>query len=185
MNHFYQNIPGWFGFQSLYEWAVKAAPLQWPTTFVEIGAWKGRSAAFMGVEIINSGKPISLIVVEHGLGEVGAPTDLYDKDPEFPQLLQVLHRNLEPIQSVTRIISLHSLAAAQLVPDDSCQFVFIDGDHRYEAVQADIEAWLPKVVSSGVLAGDDYWEKGVHRAVHERLAKVHEGDGRWWSWQKP
>lgn len=33
--------------------------------------------------------------------------------------------------------------------------VFIDGDHRYEAVRADVDAWLPHVRSGGMLALHD------------------------------
>lgn len=46
--------------------------------------------------------------------------------------------------------------------------VFIDADHSYEAVKADIAAWTPKVRKGGVLAGHDYGVfEGVTRAVNE------------------
>ena len=34
-------------------------------------------------------------------------------------------------------------------------FVFIDGDHRYESVRRDIQAWLPKVRPGGIMGGHD------------------------------
>ena len=34
--------------------------------------------------------------------------------------------------------------------------IFIDGDHSYEAVRADLAAWEPKLVPGGILAGHDF-----------------------------
>jgi predicted O-methyltransferase YrrM len=48
--------------------------------------------------------------------------------------------------------------------------VFIDGDHHYEHVKSDIQAWLPHIKPGGVLCGHDYgYEKwaGVKQAFDE------------------
>lgn len=37
-----------------------------------------------------------------------------------------------------------------------CNFLFIDGDHRYPAVKADLGIWIPKVKKSGLVAFHDY-----------------------------
>jgi predicted O-methyltransferase YrrM len=34
--------------------------------------------------------------------------------------------------------------------------VYIDGDHRYEAVKVDILTWIPKVKTGGIIAFHDY-----------------------------
>jgi len=67
-----------------------------------------------------------------------------------------------------------SVIAAQQVEDQSLDFVFIDADHSYEAVKADILAWRPKIRTGGIIAGHDYkgfrdrrGDYGVSRAVHE------------------
>ena len=62
MEHFYQNIQGWFSFAGIYSDQVKLA--QDGAHFVEVGAWLGKSTAFMGVEIINSGKKIKFDVID-------------------------------------------------------------------------------------------------------------------------
>jgi Methyltransferase domain len=51
-------------------------------------------------------------------------------------------------------------------------FVYIDCDHRYDAVKADIEAWYPVLQSGGIFAGHDYMPEhdGVRRAVNEFAA---------------
>ena len=45
--------------------------------------------------------------------------------------------------------------------------VYIDADHTYEGVQADLSVCAPKVPSGGFITGDDYDSLGVGRAVGE------------------
>lgn len=61
------------------------------------------------------------------------------------------------------------------VDDGELDFVFIDADHSYEAVKADIAAWTPKVRKGGWVLGHDWNEKrfpGVVRAVTEAFGDV-------------
>lgn len=47
-------------------------------------------------------------------------------------------------------------------------FLFLDGDHSYEGVKTDVDTWLPKVKSGGVVAMHDIgWAEGVQRVVRE------------------
>lgn len=62
--------------------------------------------------------------------------------------------------------------------------VFLDADHRYEAVAADIAAWTPLVRPGGILCGHDFsrdgWP-GVVRAVEESGPYEHiAGSVIWW-----
>lgn len=49
-----------------------------------------------------------------------------------------------------------SLEAAEDVADGSLDFVYLDANHSRPHVEADIEAWVPKVRVGGVVAGHDY-----------------------------
>jgi hypothetical protein len=49
-----------------------------------------------------------------------------------------------------------STIAAQKFNDGSLDFVYIDANHNLPNVIADINAWLPKVRSGGIIAGHDY-----------------------------
>ena len=55
------------------------------------------------------------------------------------------------------LVRAMSLEAVTAVPDASLDFVFIDGNHKYQYVLADLQAWSPKVRPGGIVAGDDYY----------------------------
>lgn len=90
------------------------------------------------------------------------------------------------------LLRANSAIACRAIGDQSLDFVFIDADHTYDAVKADIEAWWSKVKQGGLLSGHDYDSRldrsgkwGVKRAVSEfsdrlKLA-VHVGRHHvWW-----
>ena len=55
-----------------------------------------------------------------------------------------------------KVIRKASVEAARLFDQEHFDFVYIDANHAYEGVRADIEAWWPKVRKGGILAGHDY-----------------------------
>ncbi len=58
-----------------------------------------------------------------------------------------------------------SIKAAQIFDwhNTKLDFVYLDADHAYESVMADIAAWWPRIVPGGILAGHDFIEDGWHR----------------------
>ena len=79
------------------------------------------------------------------------------------------------------IVTVHRGASwdmADRIADNSLDWVYIDGDHSYEAVARDIATYRAKVKPNGVLAGDDYrsqggwWKDGVTRAVDEFIRQT-------------
>lgn len=85
-----------------------------------------------------------------------------------------------------------SPAAADRFADAGLDFAFLDANHRYESIRADLRAWWPKVRPGGLLCGHDYgvygdatgaW--GIRRAVDEWAAATDRpvrvgADGVWW-----
>lgn len=68
-----------------------------------------------------------------------------------------------------------TVEAAANVADYSFDFVFLDADHTYAGVSADIDAWLPKVRPGGMMLGHDYNPDdfpGVVKAVDERFKTI-------------
>jgi predicted O-methyltransferase YrrM len=62
---------------------------------------------------------------------------------------------------------MDSVAAANHIPDESLDFVFIDGDHSYNAVIRDVGIYWNKVKPGGIFAGHDWQLPDVNRAVIE------------------
>lgn len=182
MEHFFGNIEGWFDYEDLYREIVANASTG--SRFVEVGAWKGRSAAFLGVEIVNSGKHISLDVVDHFIGVEGVTGDSVQM-ARFVKSYKECRRNLEPLEFIN-IVPLRSQYAAALYEDNSLDFVFIDANHAYPFVKQDIEAWYPKVKRGGLLAGHDYTShKGVKKAVDEKFPGAKQVSLKCWITTKP
>jgi len=54
------------------------------------------------------------------------------------------------------LLEMFSEDAARKVPDDSLDFVYIDGMHLYDFVMQDIILWSRKVREGGIISGHDY-----------------------------
>jgi SAM-dependent methyltransferase len=146
----------------------------------EVGSWKGDFAS----QLLTVTRPRQLYLIdpwehreedayEHALfgGEAG---DGHAKmEAVYRGVLDRFGAEIEHGQVFVRR-SRSGEAAADLA-DDSLDWVYIDGDHTYDAVKADLEAYHRVVRPGGLLAGDDYglpgwWESGVTRAVDEFTA---------------
>jgi hypothetical protein len=63
---------------------------------------------------------------------------------------------------------------------DKFDIIFIDADHSYEAVKADIENWWPHLADDGIMVGHDFHvigSEGVVQAVFERFGEKHKAIG--------
>ncbi len=73
-----------------------------------------------------------------------------------------------------------SLNAAREFREGELDFVYIDANHSYEYIRADLEVWFPKVKSGGLFAGHDFIDTvdgngvfGVQSAVEEFAEQHH------------
>jgi hypothetical protein len=59
--------------------------------------------------------------------------------------------------------------ACKQIATEELDYLYIDGNHQYEYVKADIETYLEKVKKGGILAGHDFMgdHNGVEQAVRE------------------
>lgn len=92
-----------------------------------------------------------------------------------------------------------SLEAAAKVADASLDFIYVDSNHLFDHVIADINAWTPKVKVGGIISGHDYFENPDKpfiqvKAAIDHYTRVH-GIDPWfvlandkspsWYWVKP
>jgi len=169
MEHFYENIEGWFSFQSTYKFIVNAAFAETHNHFVEVGAWYGRSAAFMATEIANSGKDITFDVIdtwegslEHQEGQGSEDKNIVETGTIYDHFID----NMKPVEGFYNPRKMSSLEAASTYPNGSLDFIMLDASHEYDDVLADIAAWYPKLKPNGIFAGDDMTWESVIKAVY-------------------
>lgn len=170
MKHFYKDInsENWFNYEDLYSNMV--TKFNDGAHFVEVGVWKGMSACFMAVEILNSGKQIKFDCVDTW---EYVETSSEIQEPQFESLFETFKTNIEPVKDQINIVKNLSWDAANNYDDNSLEFVFIDAGHDYNSVMKDLNAWYPKVKNGGVIAGHDYhYDVGVYHAVNEYFQGV-------------
>ena len=122
----------------------------------EIGVWKGDFSQ----RILDITKPLELHLIDPWEVQPDFPTRWYggtkasdqtDMDEIFDSVRDRFSGNPE--------VSLHrnhSEIAHSDFPDDFFDWVYVDGNHDYDFVKADLEAYLTKVKTGGYLTGDDY-----------------------------
>jgi predicted O-methyltransferase YrrM len=171
MEHFYQNIDGWFSYEYIYKSVVDQADDD--SLFVEIGSFKGRSSAFMAVEIANSGKKIKFDCIDP-MKPMSHYVDSADKDPEEFKGYnsEDFHSRLEQANGYYNLLQMTSDEAVNQYEDGSIDFIMIDGDHTYEAVKRDIINYFPKMRPGGLMTGDDAFAQDIQRAFNDAITEL-------------
>ena len=162
MEHFYEDV---YGFSqgdifALYKKMVEK--FSSGSHFVEVGTFLGKSAVYMAVEIINSGKLIKFDCIDHWLGsEEHKDNDKVDVDNLYEDFL----KNIEPVKGIIKPVRGDSISASKLYKPNSLDFIFIDASHDEQSVKADLTYWMPRLKEDGIIAGDDIGNEGVANAV--------------------
>ena len=128
--------------------------------FVEIGSWKGRSSVMIGTAFRGR-----LYCIDTWLG--GYDNDLIGEASKT-DIYFIFLSNINRFGINPSIIRQPSVEASKLFVDKSIDVLFLDADHKYESVKADLIAWIPKV--RGWLLAHDYgYCDGVKPAFDEIL----------------
>lgn len=148
-------------------------------TAVEIGTWRGDFANVMCQKL----NPKKFFAID--------PFMLYEGYTDKPDVNEFSNQtNLDRLAErvASRVASMLPDGRSELLremgqtaidrfADNSLDVVYIDADHKYEPVLADIRAWYAKVKPGGILCGDDYIEGshiekfGVIQAVKDFAAE--------------
>lgn len=101
----------------------------------------------------------------------------------------IAHSKLKDYENKIEWVKAKSADVANKFNDGSLDFVYIDGDHQYEAVLQDVGLYYPKVKKGGLVSGHDYGRRwpGVPIAVNEFCKKnnfkLNTEDIDWWIWK--
>lgn len=146
----------------LFLWQVGLAPAETQTTaaereclaryaggkrrLVEIGVWHGVTTRVLRAAMASDGI-------------------LFAVDPYYPGRLgfsvqrHIARREVEKVRNGTvewvRLTGAEAGRARQAAGREVVEFIFIDGDHTYEAVRADWDAWSSLVAPGGIVALHD------------------------------
>ncbi|MBD3227724.1 MAG: class I SAM-dependent methyltransferase [Candidatus Lokiarchaeota archaeon] len=142
----------------------------------EIGVYKGNFSD----EILDLVEPRKLHLID--------PWKYHDKDDYSTALFGGIAGSQDSMDDIyesvrekfkpeldKKIIDIHrdySQDAYEEFPDEYFDWIYIDGNHKYEYVKKDLELYYPKVKKKGYITGDDYkkfgwWDGGVKKAVKE------------------
>jgi len=177
-----KELPGgWFGWddQAFYKELIRRIPDG--GVMAEIGVWMGRSLC-SAAEIIKE-KNIQVHAIDTFKG---SPWEMEDgAQVKGMDLLQIFKDNIERfgLTDYVKIYPMDSADSAFLFNDKSCDLVFIDADHRYEGVQRDVKAWLPKVKDGCLITGHDIqWNDSVAPALYDLFGRenVFSGANIWY-----
>ena len=80
----------------------------------------------------------------------------HDMSADTVQVNELIARQRLRVYPHVTITRGASTDVAQTFTEESIDAVYIDGDHEYSAVVADLHAWIPKVKRGGMVAGHDY-----------------------------
>jgi predicted O-methyltransferase YrrM len=131
-------------------------------SIVEIGCWMGKST-----HALLSGCKGMVYAVDNWEGSCYDNTSSVRGLRQAARELNIYERFVENVghfENLT-ILKMISLEAVSEFEDKSIDMVFIDGEHRYPDVYADIGEWLPKTVK--LICGHDHRHEPVERAVKD------------------
>lgn len=77
----------------------------------------------------------------------------------------IAHDILLEFGNKIKFLEMTSTEAAAHIPDNSLDYIFIDGDHNFEPVLKDCRSYWSKVKSEGIFAGHDWNLDNVKNAV--------------------
>lgn len=86
--------------------------------------------------------------------ELGEQPESKEPQSFFDKRFEETVERLKPYNA--QIIRATSMRVVKDFPDNSLDFVYIDGNHDFLNTTQDIHYWLKKVKSGGILSGHDY-----------------------------
>ena len=171
------DIPTYTTTDELFKLYYLANSLNEKSVAVEIGSYIGASSLMIGSAL----KKDSLLYC----------IDTWENDAMTEgnwDTFSVFLKNTASVSDKIKTIKSESVKAAGEF-SYLIDYLFIDGDHSYDAVKADTESWFNKLKIGGLIVMHDIsWAEGVIRVVEEDvkpyLSKWGNMPNMFWGWKK-
>ncbi|MFA5937116.1 MAG: class I SAM-dependent methyltransferase [Candidatus Paceibacterota bacterium] len=167
------NIQGWMSFTDLEVlWDLVHQYVKPGGHAIEVGCWKGESTYVIGNACKNIGA--TLYAIDTWAGNVEPGHEYKNKADNVGTYIEAVKN---PgfigifLANVAGLPVLHLQGDSQKVheqiPDFTCDFCFLDGDHNSPVIDNDIKNYLKKIRPGGIICGHDHGnpEGDVHWAV--------------------
>jgi predicted O-methyltransferase YrrM len=147
------------------------------TSVVEIGVRRGRLSILLaeipGLE--------QLFLIDSWEKDEPLGRENLDKT-KVQKNARAVKRWAKPRRNVT-VLHMPSSEAARKIADGSIDFIYVDGDHSFEGVTADIKDYTPKLRPGGIISGDDYDLPEVKMAVDRLIPNLQliPNTRTWWA----
>lgn len=144
------RIPGWFNHGDK---ILELIDQHRPRVCVELGTWQGASAIPVARSIARWGGTLTCVdtwageLNEDG-GSVGGKSPIMLLSCARAMVEAGVGANVRLIPGMTE-----DVATFWSQPID---YLYVDADHGYRGVRADLDAWVPHVRHGGLIVGDDY-----------------------------
>jgi predicted O-methyltransferase YrrM len=143
--------------------------------FVEIGSYYGSSSSIIAAAIDEKAR---LFCVDTWKNET-MPDGEKDTFKTFLSNINQFGNKIIPLRG-------YSSDVAKTF-NEPIDFLFIDGDHSYEAVKSDVDLWFPKLKPNALVIFHDIgWATGVQKVIQEDVSPKVIAEGQlpnmYWAW---
>jgi hypothetical protein len=143
-----------------------AAAVPADRVIVEIGSYRGRSSVALGLGSMH-GHGAKVIAIDPHDAFVGPRGGTFGPTDQAAR-----YRNMTDagVGEVVSIVCLRSSIVSAGCRDRNVGLLWLDGDHQYEGLKADVEGWSPHLADDATIAFHDDQYPDVVRLLDELVA---------------
>jgi len=137
------NLKGWLSKDEGEALRGLAQAVPADQAIIELGAYTGKSTCYLGVGA-NDGQHAPIWTYDLWLGPLGKEAH------------RIFHRQLRKVKVTVHARRQDTAQAGHLWKGPKVGLLFVDADHEWEAVKADLEAWIPHLAKPATVALHDW-----------------------------